>query len=161
MPVYVDEILHVGPREYGSLLSASGLGAMLAGFTLSYVRQVRRKGMFVMVAAVAAGVFTLFFSVSTWYAASLVFLFGVGATQVVYNALANTTLQLSAPDDMRGRVMGFFSWGSSGLIVVGAIETGILSWTFDAQLTLTVAGVATIAAVLLAILLAPAVRRID
>ncbi|MDO8689665.1 MAG: MFS transporter [Dehalococcoidia bacterium] len=161
MTVFADEVYHVGPVQFGFLLSATGLGSVVAGLTLSYLGDVKRKGIMVLIATLLSGLFMMLFGLSNWYVVSLVFLFGLGASQLLYNTLTNTVLQLASAEDMRGRVMGFFSWTTSGMIVIGSLEAGLLAQSAGAPLTIAISGVITMLAVPLALWLAPNVRRVN
>ena len=161
MTAFADDVYNVGPFGYGVLLSATGLGSMLAGLMLSYVHDVKRKGLLVLTTALLSGLFMMLFGLTNWYAAALVFLFGLGASQLLYQTVTNTVLQVSSPDEMRGRVMGFFAWGNSGMIVIGSLEAGLLARAVGPQWTLAISGIITMLAVPLALWLAPTVRRIN
>lgn len=161
MTAFASDVYHVGPIEFGLLLSASGLGSVVSGLTLSYLHEVKRKGLLVLITTLLSGLFMVAFGMSTWYVAALLFLFGLGASQLLYSTLTNTVLQLSAAEDMRGRVMGFFSWANSGMIVIGSLEAGLLAQAAGPSLTIAISGVITMLAVPLALWLAPAVRRVN
>lgn len=161
MTAFADEVYHVGPIQFGLLLSATGLGSAVAGLTLSYLRDVKRKGLVVLVTTLVSGLFMMLFGLSSWFGASLVLLFVLGASQLIYSTLTNTVLQLSAADEMRGRVMGFFSWANSGMIVIGSLEGGLLAQAAGPSLTVAISGVVIMLAVPLALWLAPSVRNVN
>jgi predicted MFS family arabinose efflux permease len=64
LPIYTKDILHVGPVGYGCLASAQSVGAVGAGITLAFVRQIRRQGHLLLIAVAAFGLATVVFGVS-------------------------------------------------------------------------------------------------
>ena len=92
------------PLAYPFLLVATGIGAIAGAAYLAYARPARRTGLVIALTAMAEMVAILLFAFATDYIASLALMFVVGAAAVVTQSLTNTTLQLSAPDRIRGRV---------------------------------------------------------
>ena len=58
---------------------------------------------------------------------SLVLMTLTGLTRVMQNAMANTLLQITAPDALRGRVMSFYSLVSHGTTQLGGLQAGFLA----------------------------------
>jgi MFS family permease len=104
--------------SYVLLLVASGIGAICAAVYLGYAPEPRRKGLFVALTAMAEMVAILAFAFSREYALSLALMLVVGAAGILTQSVTNTTLQLSAPDRLRGRVMGAYSFGTQGMRVL-------------------------------------------
>ncbi|OGO72400.1 MAG: hypothetical protein A3G84_07610 [Chloroflexi bacterium RIFCSPLOWO2_12_FULL_71_12] len=161
LPIFVTEVLHTNEIGYALLLAASGAGAFAAAVALAYVSEIRRKGLVILAAAAVEVVAILFFAVSETYAVSLALMLAIGAATVVTQALTNTTLQLSAPDRLRGRVMGAYSFGTQGMRVVNGPLLGGLALAAGAPIA--VAGSAgVVLVVLMAIALAaPQLRTVD
>src|SRR5258708_14606465 len=84
LPVYADQILHVGPQGLGVLAAATSIGAVaLAPFT-GIISRIRRQGMGVALAIVGWGLFILAFRPSTApLCLSAFFLAGGGAAGTV------------------------------------------------------------------------------
>lgn len=128
MPIFATDILQVGPQGLGLLLSANGVGSLLAAFSLSYVGSLGRKGSVIVFSSLAYGFVVAAFSISSMYVLSLFLLMVIGILSVISKTLLNTTLQLAAADRFRGRVMGIFSLGTLGVNsfngpMVGGIAT--------------------------------------
>ncbi len=115
------------PLAYPFLLVASGIGAVFAAIYLGYARERRRKGLFITVTAMAEMLAILFFALSGSYLLSFGLMFVVGGAAVLTQSLTNTTLQLSAPDRIRGRVMGAYAFGTQGMRVVNGPLLGGLA----------------------------------
>ncbi|MBS7350887.1 MAG: MFS transporter [Comamonas sp.] len=104
LPIYAQEVLHVGPEGLGALRSAMALGEVGAGLYLS-IRPFNRRVGPVMFAAVAVfGLANLVFSLSTVFALSFAALMVAGAADMVSVYVRGALVQFATPDDMRGRV---------------------------------------------------------
>ena len=143
--LFAHDILHVNDLGYAFLLVGSGIGAVAAALYLAYARDRRHSGRFVVAAAMAEMVAILTFAFSTSYALSFALLIVVGGAAVLTQSLTNTKIQLSAPDALRGRVMGAYTFGTQGMRVLNGPILGGAAIVFGTPL-----GVAGAAAVVLA-----------
>jgi MFS family permease len=139
----------LGPLAYSFLLVASGAGAICSALYLGGAAEPRRKGLFIAVTSMAEMLAILLLMVSSDYAVALALMFVVGAAAVLAQSLTNTTLQLSAPDRIRGRVMGAYSLGTQGMRVVNGPLLGGLA-TF-LGVPIAVAGSAAVVLVMLSV----------
>jgi len=124
LPLYVRNVLQLGPREMGWLMATSGTGAFFGSLgLLSVARERRLKFMSGNVLAVAAGVFSMSRSHSFALTACSM---GVLAIALSMNfGLANTIVQEHAPPLLRGRVSAVFGLSFFGLMpIAGLIVTG-------------------------------------
>ena len=138
--LFAYDVLHVNALGYSFLLVASGLGAVGAAVYLAYAR--RHTGRFVIAAAMVEMAAIAFFAFSTSYAVSAALLLVVGASAVLTQSLTNTTLQVRAPDELRGRVMGAYSFGTQGMRVLNGPILGGLAILFSVPLAVAGAAVA-------------------
>ena len=105
MPLVADRVLGGGADAYGVLMSASGVGALLAAASLTLRRTVRGLGRWVAISATGFGVFLIAFSSSRSLWLSAVLLVPVGYFMMFEMASSNTLIQSMVPDRLRGRVM--------------------------------------------------------
>jgi MFS family permease len=70
-----------------------------------------------------------------------------GASMVLFTATVNTTLQLNAPDHLRGRIMSMYALVMGGLTPVGSLVAGTLAQVWGAPGAFLVGGVVGLAAV--------------
>ncbi len=104
LPIYAQEVLHVGPTGLGALRSAMAVGEVGMGLCLS-VRPISRHVGRTMFAAVAVfGLANLVFALSHWFWLSCLMLAVAGAADMVSVNIRGTLVQFSTPDAMRGRV---------------------------------------------------------
>jgi MFS family permease len=124
LPLYVRNVLQLGPNSMGWLMATSGTGAFLGSLgLLSIAREKRLKFMSGNVLAIAAGVFFMSRSHSFLLTACSM---GVLAIALSMNfGLANTIVQEHAPAHLRGRVSAVFGLSFFGLMpIAGLIVTG-------------------------------------
>ena len=132
IPIFATVVLAAGELGYALLLVASGVGAVAAALYLAYAREPRNAGAFILGTAALEVAAILTFAFSRSYPLSLALMFVVGGAAVLTQALTNTTLQLAAPDRLRGRVMGAYSFGTQGLRVVNGPLLGGAAFLFGA-----------------------------
>jgi predicted MFS family arabinose efflux permease len=127
MPAFASDVLHVGSREYGILLSANGLGALLGALTVAaYGDRLPRR----LMVFGGLGLFSLMLLLLAWtrsYHLALLYLGIAGWGMLLYFSTTNTLIQLSVADGMRGRVMGIWALVFGGMMPVGGLEAGWLS----------------------------------
>ncbi|MEX0731223.1 MAG: MFS transporter [Aquisalimonadaceae bacterium] len=104
LPIYAQDVLHVGPEGLGALRSAIALGAFLMGLYLSIWTITRHVGIVMFIAVAVFGVANLVFAFSTWFWLSFLALAVAGAADMISVYIRITLIQLATPDEMRGRV---------------------------------------------------------
>ena len=160
LPAYAADILKVGEKGLGFLNTAVGVGALIGALIVASLSRLRRKGWLLLAGSLLFPAALLTFSFSSNYRLSLLILVFVGLGFVTQNSTGNTILQSVVPDELRGRVMAFFSFMFLGMIPFGSLLAGTMAQAFG-----PVAGVAFGAGVnllfSLAILLSmPVLRRV-
>ena len=138
--LFAYDVLRVDALGYSFLLVGSGIGAVGAAVYLAYARA--HAGRFVVAAAMVEMVAIVLFALSTSYALSFLLLVVVGASAVITQSLTNTTIQVSAPNELRGRVMGAYTFGTQGMRVLNGPILGGLAILFGAPLAVGGAAVA-------------------
>jgi MFS family permease len=144
MPVYTREMLHGGPKEFGLLMGASGVGAILGSLVLATLGNVRSLGDWVGFAAAGFGGSLILLSRSHSFWLSLAAMLLIGFTMVTQLDASNTLVQRIVPDELRGRVMAIWVMMLSGLAPFGSLLVGFLAQHFSARRTLAAGGVACI-----------------
>ena len=74
-------------------------------------------------------------------------LFGIGISFTLFTANANALVQLSAPDHLRGRLIGLYLFAFLGLAPVGGLFAGSLADIGGTGLAFTVAGLTSLATI--------------
>jgi MFS family permease len=161
LPVYAREILGIGPNGLGLLRAAPGLGAVTVAILLAHYPLRRRAGLSMLVCVGGFGVSTMVFGLSHSLALSLVALILIGACDMVSVIVRSTLVQLTTPDEMRGRVSAVNMLFIGASNEVGQFESGITAQWFGAVPAVVLGGAGTIAIVLAWNWLFPALRRVD
>jgi MFS family permease len=104
LPIYAKDILMVGPVGLGILRCAPAVGGILMGLWLAGHTIDRRAGPLLFITVAAFGIFTLGFALSTNFWFSLLMLALAGAADEVSVVIRQTLVQLTTPDEVRGRV---------------------------------------------------------
>lgn len=104
LPIYAQEVLHVGPAGLGALRSAMAMGEVCAGLYLSVRPFNRHVGRTMFIAVAVFGLANLVFALSTLFWLSMMALAVAGAADMVSVYIRSALVQFSTPDSMRGRV---------------------------------------------------------
>ena len=144
MPVYTREMLHGGPKEFGLLMGASGVGAILGSLILATLGNVRTLGDWVGLAAAGFGGSLVLLSFSHSFRLSIGVMLLIGFTMVTLLDASNTMVQRIVPDEMRGRVMAIWTMMLTGLAPFGSLLVGVLAQHFTARRTFAAGGMACV-----------------
>lgn len=138
LPIYAQEVLHTDATGLGLLRSSMAIGEVACGLYLSRKPFDRNIGRNLFIAVAVFGVANLVFAFSTWFWLSCAALLVAGMADMVSVYVRSAMVQLSTPDQMRGRVnsvnmlfisssneLGEFRAGSSAALV-GAVPAAVL-----------------------------------
>ena len=128
MPGFARDLGHGDPGvAYTSLLGADAAGALLAGVLLESSGRLfdTRPATALKLALCWAGAL-LGFAMVRHFALALPLLFLAGFFELSFGSLAQTLVQMHAPEEIRGRVLGLFGMASSGLRTFSGITVGLL-----------------------------------
>src|ERR1700761_7323522 len=127
MPSFANDLGHGDPGvSYSMLLAADAAGGVLAGLVLEGRGLLSPRPRTAILLAMSWCVALIVFSLSRSYVLALAFLFAAGFLELSFNAMAQSLVQLNAPLDMRGRVIGLFNMASLGLRAFSGISVGLL-----------------------------------
>lgn len=141
LPLYVKNVLQLGPREMGWLMAVSGTGALAGALgLLSIERDNRFKFMTGNAIAVAAALFSMSQSHSFWLTALSMGLLAIGLSMNF--GLANTIVQERAPAPLRGRISAVFGLSFFGLMPIAGLAIPGLSDLIGMRTALGFASVA-------------------
>ncbi|MCX5706845.1 MAG: MFS transporter [Candidatus Omnitrophica bacterium] len=142
MPIFANDILKVGIKGLGVLMSSAGAGALIGGLVLARLGDFKYKARFLTFASLLFSISLILFSLSRVYLLSSIALVLVGAASVMSIALVNTILQTKVEDKFRGRVMSVFMLTFAGMMPFGNLLSGILAQKFGAPFTVLASGIA-------------------
>jgi len=144
----------------GFLMAAVGIGAVLSAIFVASLPDNVSRGKLLTFGNLAFPAFLLVFGLSRSFSLSLIIMFFVGFSFVLQNALANTLLQLIAPDEMRGRVMGLYTMSFQTMMRLGGLQAGLVADWIGAGLSVAIgAGISLVYGLFVA-LRYPAIRKL-
>ena len=126
MPGYAHDLGHGDPGvSYSMLLAADAAGALLAGFVLEGRGLLKANPRTAIVLAMLWCAALAGFAVIKIYPLALALLFIAGFLELSFSAMTQTLVQLNAPPDMRGRVIGLFNMSALGLRAFSGVFVGL------------------------------------
>lgn len=160
LPLFAQDILHVGARGYGWLFAAPAVGAFVTSVALvPLVHRIERRGLSIVWSVVGHGVATVVFGLSRSFWLTFACLAAVGATDTVSTVLRNIIRQLETPDRLRGRMTGinmvFFQGGPQ----LGELEAGAVASAWGAPFSVISGGMGCLIATGWIAAVTPALRR--
>jgi MFS family permease len=161
LPVYARDILHTGPSGLGILRSTPGVGAVITAILVAHWPLRRRAGAAMLWCVFGFGFSTIVFGLSRNLLLSLAALALLGACDMISVIVRHTLVQLSTPDDMRGRVSAVNMVFIGASNEVGQFESGLTAQWFGTVPAVVLGGVGTLAVVAIWTALFPALRRVD
>ena len=159
LPIYADQILHVGALGFGMLRSSSGLGASVMAIALSRWTPNRRVGKTMLTAVAGYGVAIVVFALSRTLWLSIVALAATGALDMISVVIRRGLVALNTPDEMRGRVSSVESLFVGASSQLGSFESGVAAQLLGPVLGVAAGGAATLGIVAIWAWAFPALRK--
>lgn len=161
LPIYADQILHVGPLGLGVLRSAPALGAAVVAASIARRPMQRRVGRLLFIAVTGFGAMTIVFGLSKVFWVSIVALVVLGAFDIISVVLRASLVQLNTPDAMRGRVSAFESVFIVTSNELGSFESGTVAALIGTVPSVVFGGAVTLVVAAVWYLCFPALRDAD
>ena len=127
MPIFAAQVLHGGARALGTLLGATGVGALAAALAMALRRNLKNLSAWVAAAATGFGLSLVAFAFSRNFWLSAALLVPVGFFTMLQMIGTNTLLQSMVPDRLRGRMVAAYSMISIGMMPFGAFMAGAIA----------------------------------
>lgn len=124
LPVFANEILHVGPQGLGIMRATSSLGAVLVMLAMARISPMGKPWRNLLIAVTGFGLSIICFALSRNFYLSLLFLFTEGGFDSISVLIRGTIMQLLTPDHMRGRVSAVNQMFIGSSNEIGAFESG-------------------------------------
>ncbi len=160
MPAIAREMLGVGASGMGYLMGGAGLGAVTAALTLAAQGNAERKGRFILTCAALFSLGLILLSQARSFGWAFVLLIVLGSTMVGALAMTNTTLQIAAPPELRGRIMSMYNLAVLGLAPFGSLQMGALAEAWGTRVALALGGTICLVYFLILLISLPKLRRI-
>ena len=156
LPAFADQVFRAGAKGFGFLVGATGAGAFSAALILAFKGDITEKNRFMSLAALCFPVSLLVFSLSANLYFALAALAVIGWSLVSFLATANSFIQLSVPDNLRGRAMSVYT-----LVFLGTAPMGnSLIGTFaDAVGSANAVGISAFLCIIAAVIFSVKMRK--
>lgn len=141
MPVFAETVLRGGPREFGYLMSATGVGALVGAVFLASRRNIMGLGKVIVAAGIFYGLGLSALSLSHHLLLSLLLALVIGFSLMMLMASSNMILQTIVDETKRGRVLSLFVMARRGVESFGYLVAGIVAHKFGTPDTLMIGGV--------------------
>jgi predicted MFS family arabinose efflux permease len=140
IPAWAREALLIQSDGLGLLLMLMGIGATIGTIILAARGDFSKKGLMLLSASAAWGISLAVFAQVTTFLLAIPFLIFIGFTSSTFMSMNMTMIQLSAKNEMRGRIMSI-SMMTFGLMPLSAVPFGIIAETIGTPNALTISGI--------------------
>ena len=159
LPVIALGLFAAGASGTGLLGSANSAGAIIGGIAVLALTRVQAKGLIVLWASLAYGLFLLAFGLTSSLITGMILIALLGAADSVTVAVRVTTVMLTTPDKMRGRAFSLMYVAAQTSNNIGTIWVGFWAGVIGASSTMVMGGIISIVMTLLVLLLWEPIRK--
>jgi MFS family permease len=140
MPIFADRVLGGGTQALGLMMSAAGVGALVGDLSLVVRRNAKGLGRGIAIYVITLGALLVLFSISRNLILSTVLLIPIGFVVMLQISVSSTLLQAMVDDQLRGRVMSFYSMSLMGTVPFGNLCAGAIAARIGAPATVAIGG---------------------
>ena len=159
IPAIGKDHLGAGATLVGLLVAADGFGQLIGAGLMSLTSGVRYHGRLFVGGSVAVMVLTIIFVWSPWYALAFALLAVGGLGQSGFSTMQSAITMLSAPEGMRGRMMGLLSFCIGVGTPLGGLEMGALAAAFTIRAAISANIALGLLLIVPALVLTPLISR--
>jgi MFS family permease len=159
LPIYAKTILHAGPSGYGMLTASFEVGALVMSVLLMLRPPAENAGRTLLIAVSVFGVATIVFGLSRVFALSVSVYLIAGMADQISVVMRSTAIQLSTPDELRGRVSAVNMVFIAASNQLGAAESGFVAHLVSPTFAVVSGGFACLLVVALMAWRLPELRR--
>jgi MFS family permease len=150
LPIFADNIFHIGPTGLGALNAAAGIGALIGSILVVLLSQRIERGAYILITLCSVGgLASLVIALTHSINMVLLLLMVLGASTVMSSIVTNTTVQTMVPEAIRGRILSIWVMITFGLAPFGNLITGWIAQAIGAPLTLGIGGALCLSVTLL------------
>ena len=145
LPAFAQDVLHAGTVGYGFMSTAIGVGALAGALVIASLGNYQRKGLILTVGNLLFPVMVIALSLSKSFHLTIGFLVVAGLAFMTQNATANTLVQTTVPDALRGRVMSVYMMVFVGFFPIGSLIAGTVAEHFGVPAGAALGGIIALA----------------
>ena len=162
IPEFADRVLNVGPVGFGWLNAAMDIGSVIVIFSITLVPITKRQGYKLLWAVGGFGLCIIVFGLSRLYWISFGALMLAGMLDGISVVIRSTVLQLTTPDEMRGRVSAVNSMFINSSNELGQFESGFTAKLFGGAVPAVLfGGSMTLLVVIITWIKSPRLRKFE
>jgi MFS family permease len=147
LPIFADEVLHVGSQGLGVLRAAPSIGALVMAYYITHHPIKKHAGVTLLYCVAGFGVCMILFAFSQNFFLSLFLLITSGALDCVSVIIRGTLLQTRTPENMKGRVSAVNNIFIGSSNEIGMFESGVMAKLIGTRASVIFGGVMTLAVV--------------
>jgi predicted MFS family arabinose efflux permease len=132
LPVFARDVLGVGAKGQGLLLTAMGVGALASSVLIALLGDRMPRGLLMIGGVGLYGLLVVLFAASSWFPLSMALMALMGLCHVASHALVQTVIQAYSPRELRGRTMALFHQ-THVILMAGGMAIGALASALGAQ----------------------------
>ena len=125
VPILARDVLHGDARTFGFLMAASGIGSLASAALIAYGQRPTLR--LLLTGAAVFGLALIGLGVSRSFPVSLLLMVVLGWGVIAIAATTNTLIQLTVPDELRGRVMSVYTTVFAGSTPIGGLFAGFVA----------------------------------
>lgn len=130
IPVYAREVLGGQATEFGTLMTAVGVGAVAGGIIMTRRKSIKGLGSHMGRCVFGVVLMLVLLSLNRNYTLAILLLAVAGFFMVMAMIASQTLVQTVLPEDIRGRVMSIYSMISVGCLPFGSLLSGSMAENF-------------------------------
>lgn len=161
IPAWAVVVLGGDATTNGFLLAARGFGSLIGALTIAALGRIRFRGKVWTINSVLMPIMMIMFAYMHWLIPSLLAMSAMGFTFMMIVNLSNAMVQTRIPDEMRGRVMGIYTFFFFGAIPLGSLFSGWAADIIGEPLTVIICAVTLLVFALWVIWRQPALRAME
>jgi MFS family permease len=140
LPIFAQKIFHEGAATYSHLMAFSGAGSIVGALIVAWLGKFPKMGWTALLVQAIYGLLIIAFAVSRLLWLSDILLFLTGAALMVVFSTVTSLVQMTAPNEMRGRVMSIYMLAFRGGMPLGSLVSGWLATFLGAPLVIGING---------------------
>lgn len=161
LPIFTDEIFHMGPQALGVLRAAPSVGALCVAAYLAHKPITKNAGHIFLVSVAGFGLCMIGFGLTQNFYIALALLAVSGMLDGISVYLRGTIYQLMTPDDMKGRVSAVNNIFIGSSNEIGEFESGVAAKLLGLVRSVVLGGSLTLLVVCITAVKAPKLRKLD
>nr|WP_278335112.1 MFS transporter [Clostridium pasteurianum] len=142
IPVYVKEVLHKSAGVYSTLLTASGIGALIG--SVKFASNKKRRSNVIFTSALILSMCLIIQGFIHTYYISILILTAYGFFNIIFMASVNSTIQINSSDEYRGRAVSVYSLVLVGTTPIGNLFAGTVGQYLGANMSFLSCGIITL-----------------